>query len=185
MMKRSLLTILMVLVLSSGVALAQTTGKATTNVFVTVTPNIGVSFVTGNDMGTIGTIGTFSQPLVFRVDANKQEVTLSVTVTELYKDNLPASPFQSIPIEVLPGVAVVPATAQRLPPGPNPPLAYAGVERNTGNGFMGFDTESGKFGSGKSTFSENVVVTPTWKLKAETVVGTYGGQVTLYAMVAP
>jgi lipopolysaccharide export system protein LptA len=50
---------------------------------------------------------------------------------------------------------------------------------------MGFDTESGKFGSGKSTFSENVVVTPTWKLKAETVVGTYGGQVTLYAMVAP
>jgi hypothetical protein len=186
MMKKSLLTILMVLVLSSGVALAQTQANAPANVYIVVQPNIGVSFVGSGDMGTVAAIGPFSRPLAFSVDANKQEVNLWVQVTELYKDNLPLiTTFKSIKIEQPAGVLVVPTNASRLPPGtPNIALPYVGTApADTGAGFLGLTTAEGHFGSGLATFSTTVTVTPTWNLNSETVVGTYGGKVTLYAMV--
>ena len=79
---------------------------------------------------------------------------------------------------------MVPAGANRFPLGvPNTALAYTGTLGDTGGGFLGLTTEAGHYGSGLSTFSVPVTVTPTWNLNSETVVGTYSGKVTLYAMV--
>jgi hypothetical protein len=184
-MRKSLLGILMVLALGSGVALAQTTDDATATVYIDVTPNVGVSFVSGADMGTIGAIGKFSRPLIFQVDANKQEVDLSVGVTKLYKDGLPAvTAFKPIEIFKADGVAVVPAGANRLPTGVNDPLAYVGTaETDQGGGFLGYRTSPGTWGSALAVFSKAVTVTPTWELIQETVIGHYIGKVTLYAVV--
>ena len=92
-MKKSLLAILMALVLGSGVALADLTSSATATVSVNVVSNVAVGVVTGLvNLGNVQT-GPFSGTIMFRVDANVQVVTLSVAVSNLYKDDAATSTY--------------------------------------------------------------------------------------------
>lgn len=182
---RGMSIVLVALVLSSSVAFAQS-NQASANVSVNVLPNIAVSHEGGTvTLNALNKVGPFSGEIAFRVDANTQQVDLSVLVSNLYKDGVPTS-VSVIPVDLSAGVLVVPATALRQPIGaPNTPLAYGTASTGVGI-YQGFATTVGRYGSGVAGhFSEAVAVTPTWDLQVETPVGVYGGTVILVATVVP
>jgi hypothetical protein len=182
-MKKSLLAILMALVLGSGVALADLTSSATATVSVNVVSNVAVGVVTGLvNLGNVQS-GPFSGAIVFRVDANVQVVTLSVAVSNLYKDDAPTSTFL-IPVFVTPGVAVVPEIGSQLPAGSPNVLVYDPTPIFVGP-FAGLSTVVGTFGSGQNNhFSQNVTVIPSWiQADAELPTGEYSGLVVLTAVI--
>jgi len=184
-MKNMLLVLLMALVLSSGVAVAQTSDSASAVVTATVAPNVGVAYSGGTVKIAVANLGPFSGEIVYRVDANTQLIDLWVQVSNLYKDGV-ATSLSQIPVLVAPGVQVTPATGERQPFGvANTPLPYLTGDVSVG-GFIGLETEKGRFGSGTAGhFSETVTVVPSWDLKAETPIGDYSGNVVLWAMVVP
>jgi hypothetical protein len=184
MKAKSLLAILMALVLGSGVAFADLTSSATATVSVNVVSNVAVGVVTTVvNLGNVQT-GPFSGAIIFQVDANVQAVTLSVAVSNLYKDDASTSPY-FIPIYVLPGVGVVPAIGNQLPAGSGNRLDYLTAPILVGP-FAGLSTVTGTFGSGQNNhFSQQVTVTPSWiQPDSELPTGEYSGLVVLTAVIS-
>lgn len=183
MRAKSLLAILLALVMGSGVAFADLTSSATATVAVNVVSNVAVGVVTTVvNFGNIQT-GPFGGPIVFRVDANVQVITLSVAVSNLFKDDAPTSPY-FIPINVVAGVGVAPVIGSELPAGQDNKLAYVTTPILVGP-YAGLATEVGTFGSGQNNhFSQEVVVTPSWvQVDPELPTGEYSGLVVLTAVI--
>ena len=183
MRAKSLLAILVALVLGSGVAYADLTSSATANVAVHVVENVAVGVVTSVvDFGNIQT-GAFGGPIIFRIDANVQELNLTVAVSNLYKDDAPTSPY-FIPIDAAAGVGVAPVIGSELPTGEDNRLAYDAAPIFVGP-YAGLATVLGRFGSGQNNdFSQEVVVTPSWiQPDNELPTGEYSGLVTLTAVI--
>jgi hypothetical protein len=185
MMKMSLLTILMVLVLSSGVVFAQS-DSAEALVTVRVLPNIATGGPTAPViLNALNAPGPFSGEIPFRVDANRQLVDLSVQVSNLYKDGDPGA-TSVILVNTTAGVLVNVPGAIRQPIGsPNTALALSTTPIPVG-AFQGFGSAAGTWGSGDpGHFSLNVLVDPSWTLAVETAEGNYGGTVILTAAIVP
>jgi hypothetical protein len=182
-MKKYLLTILVALAFSSGVALADTTGSAEAAVFVIVNPNVGVGVITPLvNLGSVQT-GEFSGEITFRVDANVQLVGLNVAVSNLYKDDVATSPHQ-IPVLLSAGVVIVNTTEiMEQPAGSDNVLQYQGAVAV--GPYLGQVTETEQFSAGQDgRLSQNVVVKPSWtQPDDELPEGEYSGLVILTAVI--
>lgn len=176
------LALLCVGALVSG-AYADPKANAVAHVYLTVNPNIALQALDSNvNIGTLQT-GDAKFPIRFRVDANTEAVVLSGLVTKLYKGNDPTgTEVKPIPVNETVGLVIDPANAKEIKGG-------TGIANYTGtsnyNGFDGSLTEELTFESSQNGhFSQEVVVTPTWKNDDnEKPQGEYSGFVILYASV--
>ena len=168
----------------AGVALADRTGHAVAHVYVTVDPNISVGAITNNvDLNTVQT-GSFPGEITFRVDANTEQVSLSVGTTVLYKGDDPTDPIvDPIPVAISDGAEIAPTDANPLAGGTNV-AEYTGQFTND-YGFLGWATEWIAFESSQpGYFSQDVYVTVYWNQNdPEKPRGEYSGFVYLYASV--
>jgi hypothetical protein len=182
-MRAKLLAILLTLVLSGGIALADTTGNATAEVYVQVVENVSVGVITPLvNLGEVQT-GEVTGQITFRVDANVQIVGLSVAVSNLYKDDVPDSVWQ-IPVDIAAGVVVVNELAVReQPAGSDNVLAFAGSV--TVGPYTGLVTELGQFSAGQDgSFSQDVTVQCYWdQIDPELPTGEYSGLVIFTAVI--
>jgi len=192
-MRKSLLVVLMVLVLGSGVAFGQpsiiASGEATAHVYCNILASISVTLQqTTFDLDGTGNGFMAGQDIpchiAFTVHANNQNVDLQVVATDLYKDNDATQSVNFIPIsstgatiacqhggEIHNGTGVL--EWQISPPGGMIPQNWTGKVSRTGT-----------FGNGVGTFSQDVTVSLTWKTtNAEILTGDYEGTVKLIAMV--
>ena len=183
-MMKSLLTISLVLVLCSGVALADKTSSATANVSVDVVANIGIAYTGATVVMSPVQTGAVSAAVIFSVEANVQEIELQVAVSNLYKDNAPLS-ISQISVDTSKKVGVVPAIGQELPVGEDNALPLVPTSVAVGVFPVGYQTVQGHFGSGTAGhFSQSVAVTPSWiQTNPELPVGTYGGIVILTGVI--
>ena len=83
-MKKSLLTVLMVSVLTSAVALADSTTSATSMVTATIQPNIAINVDAQTDIGQWQS-GLIYGTVTFAVKANREVAKFFVAATDLYK----------------------------------------------------------------------------------------------------
>ncbi|MEN6423747.1 MAG: hypothetical protein ABFE13_00175 [Phycisphaerales bacterium] len=183
MMRAKLLAILMALVLTSGVTLADLQSEATAHVYVEVVANVAVAVQTAVvDLGNVQT-GEFSGEVVFRVDANMERLDLQAAVTPLYKgDSLTAESV--IQIAEGAGVAIACENGSEIEAGDGI-LAFDGA--TSINGFPALLTEVGTFESGQNGhFSQNVTATFTWdQTDPEMPMGEYSGFCMLRGMILP
>jgi hypothetical protein len=185
-MTKSVLAILVALVLVSGVALADRTSSATAPVSVDVVANIGIAYTGATVVMSPVQTGAVEGAVIFAVEANVQEIDLQVAVSNLYKDNAPASVSQ-IPVDITKKVGVRPVIGQELPVGEDNALPLLPSSVAVGPFPIGFQTVQGHFGSGTAGhFSQSVTVTPSWtQTDPELPVGTYGGIVILTGVINP
>ncbi len=159
--------------------------NATSHVWLTVNPTIGVQAVTGSvNLGTLKT-GEIYAPVTFRIDANTQFVNLSAIVTNLYKGDDGSSPY-SIPVVVTKDVAVSPGNGHATNPHADVLAYVTHGQVSTPNGsFMGHTTEVVTFESSENGhYSMDVDLTPTWNnADAELPRGEYSGFVTLFSSI--
>jgi len=192
-MKKSVLVVLMVLVLGSGVAFGQVTYRASANatatVYANIVPNISVSgpTVAVNLAGTGNGFAAGQEipgNIQFTVHANSQEVDMQVVATDLYKGDDPTSTFR-IPISST-GAQITCAAGSQLHGGsgllpwqttPPPGMIPAS--------WTGAVSQIGTFTAGTNgTFSQAVTVGLSWKTSDfELPQGEYSGFVKLIAMV--
>lgn len=182
-MRAKLLAILMALVFTSGVTLADLQDEATAHVYVEVAANVAVGVETAVvDLGSVQT-GDFSGEVTFRVDANMERLDLQAAVTPLYKgDSLTAESI--IQVAASAGAAVVCENGSEIEAGDGI-LAFDGA--TTINGFPALLTEVGTFESGQNGhFSQKVAVTFTWNQPdPELPMGEYSGYCMLRGMIVP
>jgi hypothetical protein len=183
-MKYFLGALVALMVVSTGVALADTTSYATTHVYVNVVSNISVQATDAYfDLGQIQT-GDFYGEIPFRVDANTEQVTFWADATYLYKGNDPTNnDVAPILLNTTDGVDFVCDNANPTG-GQSTNLAYT-TSVNV-NGFLGWTTEERQYESSQSGhFSQDSYLTVTWtQPDAEKPTGEYSGLVVLHAMVA-
>jgi len=165
---------------------AETEGCATATVYATVMPNVAVAANTPIvDAGTVQT-GDFTAMIEFQVDANKQEVQLSVCASELWKGDDPTGlEVLPIPLNLSAGVVIAPTNANPVGGGSNV-ANYVGP----GDPIDGFEcqaTEAILFESSQNNrFSQPVYVTVTWTQDDnEKPMGQYSGKVRLCAVLLP
>jgi len=172
------------MVVSTGVALADTTSYATSHVYVNVVSNIAVQATDAYfDLGQIQT-GDFSGEIPFRVDANTEQVTFWADATYLYKGNDPTNTdVAPILLNQTDGVTYVCDNANPTG-GQSTNLAYTTAVNV--NGFLGWTTEQRQYESSQSGhFSQDTYLTVTWTQDdPEKPLGEYSGLVVLHAMVA-
>lgn len=159
--------------------------SATSHVWLTVNPTIGVQAITGSvNLGTLKT-GEIYAPVTFRIDANTQFVNMSAIVTNLYKGDDGSSQY-SIPVVTSKAVEVTPDMGHATNPHADE-LAYVSHGQvSTPNGsFMGHTTEVVTFESSENGhYSMNVDLTPTWNNSDQELPrGEYSGFVTLFSSV--
>ena len=186
---KKVLVILLALALCAGLATAtraDTEACASCHVFVTVDPNVGVQpLLSSVDAGSVQT-GDFSATCIFRVDANKQEVTFQVEASDLYKANDPTgSEVAPIPLNLSAGVEVKPVNGNATGGATNI-LAYTD-ETATCNGFPTLKTVQQEYSSSQNNhFSQDVSVKVTWNQDdPERPTGEYSGCVKLCAFLEP
>lgn len=167
----------------AGSAMADTEGMATAFVFVNVNPNVAVGVITPNvDLFTVQT-GIFCGEIIFRIDANSEQVCLAVGPTYLYKGCDPTDPtVPPILIALDEGVLIEPTDASPFNGGSN--VADYLFEFNF-NGFIGMQTEFICFESSQpGYFSQDVFVSVWWDQDdPERPQGQYCGYVTLWATI--
>lgn len=167
----------------AGSALADTEGMATAHVYVNVNPNVAVGVITPNvDLFTVQT-GIFCGQIIYRIDANSEQVCLAVGPTYLYKGNDPTDPTVApILLALDEGVVIEPTDANPLNGDPN--VADYMFEFIF-NGFVGVQTEFICFESSQpGYFSQDVYVTVCWDQDdPEKPQGQYSGFVTLWATI--
>jgi len=177
-------TFICVGLLLAGSAMADTTSYAWGHVYVNVVSNVAVSVITSNvALGSIQT-GVFPGEITFRVDANSEEVALSVAATQLYKGDDPTNPTVSpIALEQSLGALIEPTNASPMNGGSNTAMYTAPYDYN---GFLGFQTEYISFESSQpGYFSQPVFVTVAWNQDdSEKPQGQYSGFVCLFASLA-
>jgi hypothetical protein len=183
-MKAKWLAILLTLVLSTGVTLADTESSSQANVFVEVVENVATGVITPLvNLGEVQT-GLFGGQIIFRVDANVQIVHLQVAVSNLYKDDVPDSIWQ-IPVALNAGVVVVNQDQVReQPSGADNVMPFVGgtAVGPYGNGLI---TAPTPFSAGQNGhFSQDVVVQCTWdQIDPELPRGEYSGLVIFTALI--
>jgi len=184
---RALVLGLSLLLLAGGVALlcqADTSGSATVTVHARVDPNVAVSARSSVvDAGTVQT-GDFTATCEFRVDANKQQVSLYACASDLYKGDDPANrEVAPIALKLSSGIVITPTHASPMAGGSNV-AAFVGPTELIG-GFPCRRTETVVFESSQNNrFSQSVFVTVTWTQDdPEKPMGEYSGKVRLVAFV--
>jgi len=188
-MKRKVAALFTIAALMSGsvAAFADLSGEAEAHVFVDVVANISVGVVTANvDLGEIQT-GVFPGQVVFRVDANVEEVDMQIIATNLYKGDVPDSPFK-IPVKSgTPddGALVEPAFGNATEGHGNLLAWLAGPVIL--NGMEALETETVSFESGQNGhFSQEVTVTVEYdQADPELPQGEYSGWIKLVAAIQP
>ena len=180
-MKHTIPLLLFAVLFMASTVSGDLTGDATATVIVTVNPNVTVGVITGVvDAGTVQT-GEFWADVLFRVDANQQQLCLQVEATPLYKGDDPTdNTVAAIPLAVLDKpVTIAPTDASPM-----------GGESNevflstTGSGigdFPSFVTTPLCFESSQNNhFSQDVLVTVWWvQVDPEQPTGEYSGRVRL------
>jgi hypothetical protein len=174
-------TFICVGLLLAGTAFADTTGYAWGHVYVNVVSNVAVSVITPNvPLGSIQT-GVFPGEITFRVDANAEQVCLSVAATQLYKGDDPTNPTVTpIALAQSLGALIEPTNASPMNGGTNVGMYSAPYDYN---GFLGMQTDYICFESSQpGYFSQPVFVTVAWNQDdAEKPQGQYSGFVCLFA----
>jgi hypothetical protein len=158
--------------------------SASTRVFVTVNPNVGVDAdLAVWDLGTVQT-GDFSAVITWRVDANSQFLDLALEASNLYKGDDPLNDeVAPIPLNLSDEAEVDPANGNESNSGDNL-LDWTG---GTGeiDSYPTFLTEFGNFESSQNGhFSQSVVTTIYYSQDdPEKPQGQYSGVVRLLAMI--
>jgi hypothetical protein len=155
-------------------------------VFVNVVPNITVApMLSTVPLGNIQT-GAIGLGIVFRVDANTEQVKFSAGASKLYKGDCPTCTDVS-PILLSGGGIAITAEAANPIGGGSTMAGYTSSVTDIQGGFMGQQTDWITFESAQNNhFSQNVTIHPTWvQTDSEKPVGEYSGVVALYAMVVP
>jgi len=183
MLARFVTLMAVALMLFAGSAMADTEGMATAHVYVNVVPNVSVGVLTPNvDLFTIQT-GLICGQIIFRIDANSEQVCLAVGPTYLYKGDDPTDPIvDPILVSVEDGALIEPTDANPLAGGS--PFADYMFAYNY-NGFLGWQSEFICFESSQpGYFSQDVYVTVWWNQDdPEKPQGEYSGFVTLWATI--
>lgn len=177
----------------SGAAWAQNgavlSGEAQAKVWVEIVANIAVGVETPYvDIGQVAS-GKFCAPIVYRVDANLEQVCFYVIATDLYKGDDPNSPYL---IPVCTDTAVdltIPQGNEKntITGGGDNKLAWL-LPRNPDfelNGFSAAQTETSCWESSQGGhFSQPVTVVVCWDQEdPELPTGEYSGWVKLVAML--
>ncbi|MBN1786864.1 MAG: hypothetical protein JW806_00550 [Sedimentisphaerales bacterium] len=184
-MKRKMLAIVAIMMMVTSVASADLSGEAEAHVFVDVVANVSVGVLTSNvDLGQIQT-GSFPANLVFRVDANVEQVKFTVIATDLYKGDDPASLF-TIPVAG-DGAVVQPTNANPIQGGTNLLVWLAGDGSLQLNGMSATQSETKAYESGQNQhFSQDVDVTVEYdQIDPELPRGEYSGWVKLVCEIDP
>jgi len=183
MLARFITLISLALLVFAGSAMADLEGMATAHVYVTVNPNVAVGVLTPNvDLFTIQT-GLFCGTIIFRIDANSEQVCLSVGPTHLYKGDDPTDPLVApILVDLPSGAMLEPTDANPLAGGSN--IADFLYPYNF-NGFLGWQSAFICFESSQpGYFSQDVFVTVCWDQDdPEKPQGEYSGFVTIWATI--
>jgi hypothetical protein len=181
MLARFITLMTVALLVFAGSAFADTEGMATAHVYVNVNPNVSVGVITPNvDLFGIQT-GIINGQIIYRIDANSEQVCLSVGPTYLYKGDDPTDPMVApILLSLEDGVLIEPTDANPLAGG-SPVADYMFVYNY--NGFAGMQTEFICYESSQpGYFSQDVYVTVWWDQDdPEKPQGEYSGFVTLCA----
>ena len=184
---KKLFVIALALSLTGGAAMAELSGEADAHVYVDVVSNIAVGVVTSNvDLGQVQ-IGAFPGQVIFRIDANVEQVDISVMASDLFKGDVPTSLFR-IPVKTGAsgdGAMVEPALGNATVGHGNLLAWLSGVV--TVNGFEGVGSEAWTFESGQNGhFSQDVTVSLEYdQIDPELPKGEYSGWVKLIATVLP
>jgi hypothetical protein len=186
MYKRVLAVVALAAMLSWTPAMADLEGDADAHVFVDVVANIAVGVVTANvDLGEIQT-GPFPGEIIFRIDANVEEVEIGVIASNLYKGDANDSDF-SIPVSG-DGANVQPDMGNAVE-GHGNLLAWLDGNGTTVllNGMEALESETWDFESGQNGhFSQDVTVSLEYNQPdPELPQGEYSGWVKLVAAVQP
>jgi hypothetical protein len=172
---------LVMIAMTSGYALADTSAAAVAHVAVNVVPTVGVSVQTpAIPYYQVG--GTEpSIDVIFSIHSNSEQLSLSAAASKLYKGDVPTSAFF---LERKDGVKFVCANANPIN-GASNTQPYA-VETSIGN-FPALQTASLVFESAdRGTFSQSCTLTFQWTSNDfELPVGQYSGMVKLIACILP
>lgn len=184
---KKLLTIALAICLSGGMAMGELAGEADAHMYVNVVSNIAVGVVTSNvNLGQVQ-IGVFPGQIIFRVDANVEQVAMCVQASNLYKGDV-ASSIYLIPVKTglaTDGALVQPALGNAIAGHGNLLAWLAGVVQV--NGFNGVASECWTFESSQGGhFSQDVTVNLEYdQIDPELPKGEYSGWVKLIATVLP
>ncbi len=169
--------------LAASAAFADLESSASSHVWVDVDPNIGVLSTGMVDLGSVQT-GDFAGTIIFRVDANNEDVFLTCGASPLYKGDDPlGTEVTPIDVNLSEGCDVVPANGKRMEGLPNN-LSF-GTEQEIIDGFPLTKTEQGHFESSQNGhFSQEVTVSVTWmQPDPEKPQGEYSGVVALWGAI--
>ena len=166
-------------------ASADLDGNATAHVWIDVVPNVAVGVLSSSvDAGQVQT-GDFSSTILFRIDANMEDVNLTPYASNLYKGDDPTNDeVKPILVNVSDGILIEPTNA-------NPTNGSSNIAGLVGpadiNGFPGFEFAPINFESSQNGhFSQDVAITVTWTQDdPEKPQGEYSGYVQLYCMLTP
>jgi len=188
MEKKLMVAAVALITLFAGTAVnAELEGDADAHLYVDVVSNIAVGVVTSNvDLGNVQ-IGPFPGQVIFRIDANVEQVSITVTASNLYKGDVASSP-SFIPVSTgtsSDGALVEPDEGNAMEGHGNLLQWLAGVV--VLNGMNGVASETWDFESGQSGhFSQNVTVSLEYdQADPELPKGEYSGWVKLAASVMP
>lgn len=184
-MKKLMIAVLM-LAMSGGVALADLEGMAEAHVYVEVVANVAVGVITSNvDLGQVQN-GVFPAHVIFRVDANVEQVNLCVIATDLYKGDDPESIF-IIPVKADStddGALVTPSNANPVA-GQSSLLEW--LARTELNGLGAWESVCREYESGQGGhFSMDVEVWVEYdQIDPELPMGEYSGFIKLICDIVP
>lgn len=193
-MKRALLVLPALLLVTTLVCgsygNSEVIGSATANVIVNVVANIAVGIYNPNvDAGEVRE-GPFSALIVFRVDANMEQLCLYVDATPLYKGNIYSleGEVPPIPLDLSAGVLIDPILASPMDFASN--IAQYSTALSPEEMYdipLAMRTNTICFESSQDNhFSQEVIVVVTWNQDdPEKPVGEYSGKVRLWAIPVP
>jgi hypothetical protein len=169
--------------LAAYAAEADLTGSATAHVFVNVNSNVGVQASTPVvDAGTVQT-GDFTATATFAIQANEEQLKLTVDASNLFKGDDPNSTVTPISLKLSEGAIVTPSSANPVAGG-STKLNFVGPGPAV-NGFPTQATEVRTYESSQNgIWSQSVAVKVTYNqpdpLKPQ---GEYSGVIRLTALV--
>jgi hypothetical protein len=167
------------------VASADLQSNATAHVWVDVAANVAVTTIDSQvNLGSVQ-LGSFDANILFRVDANMENVDLWVYATKLYKGDDPTnSDVKPIEVNNTGGVVIAPKNANATKGGSNVAAYNGDIELD---GFSGYSFAPINFESSQNGhFSQDVNVTVSYiQDDPEKPMGEYSGKVRLYCMLTP
>jgi len=189
---KKIVVLAFVLVLAASAAFAEYDGgntgnqssKATATVAATVVPDIAVGVQTPFVNAGFVKTGVFSTDILFRIDANNEQVVISAEASALYKGGI-VDGYEVLPIPVTGDVVISPDAAG--PMGTEDNVAAYTMSIGDIDGFPTLLTESIPFDSKQAGhFSQGVAISVSWDQNdTERPTGEYKGRVGLTAFLMP